>query len=120
MQAAGLTPMQLRDEIAGALTKFISQPQVTVVVSAINSRRVYLMGEVVRSGWIPLPTSMTVLEALAASGGFSPYANLKNIYVLRYQNGSPVKYPFNYKEVVSGKHTEQNIALQPGDNIVVP
>jgi len=120
VQAAGLTPMELSGVIGDGLKKYITNPQVTVTVSEINSRRVYVSGEVVRAGAFPLLPNMTVLQALSSSGGFSQFAKLKSIYVLRVEEGKQVKHPFNYKDVVSGKAPEQNILLQPGDVIVVP
>jgi polysaccharide biosynthesis/export protein len=120
VQAAGLTAAQLAAVIADGLRKYITNPQVTVGVTEINSRRVYVTGEVTRPGAFPLLPNMTVLQALSSSGGFSQFAKLKNIYVLRTEDGKQVKHPFNYKEVVSGKKPELNIPLQPGDVIVVP
>jgi len=120
LQAAGLTPVQLSSVIADGLKKYINDPQVTVSVSEINSRRIYVSGEVTRAGAFPLLPNMTVLQALSSSGGFTQFARLKNIYVLRVEGGKQVKHPFNYKDVVSGKRPEQNILLQPGDVIVVP
>jgi polysaccharide export outer membrane protein len=120
VQAAGLTAMQLAAVIADGLKKYITNPQVTVSVTEINSRRVFVTGEVTRQGAFPLLPNMTVLQALSSSGGFTQFAKLKNIYVLRTEEGKPVKHPFNYKDVLSGKKPEQNIPLQPGDVIVVP
>jgi polysaccharide export outer membrane protein len=120
VQAAGLTATQLAAVIADGLRKYITNPQVTVGVSEINSRRVYVTGEVTRPGAFPLLPNMTVLQALSSSGGFSQFAKLKSIYVLRTEDGKQIKYPFNYKAVVSGRKPELNIALQPGDVIVVP
>ena len=120
VQAAGLTPMQLAAAIGDGFKKYITNPQVTVSVTEINSRRVYVTGEVTRAGAFPLLPNMTVLQALSSSGGFTAFAKLKNIYVLRVEDGKQVKHPFNYKDVVSGKSQEQNILLQPGDVIVVP
>jgi polysaccharide export outer membrane protein len=120
VQAAGLTPMRLAAVIADGLTKYINNPQVTVTVSEINSRRIYVTGEVSRAGAFPLLPNMTVLQALSSSGGFTQFAKLKNIYVLRTDNGKQVKLPFNYKDAVNGKKPEQNVLLQPGDVIVVP
>jgi polysaccharide biosynthesis/export protein len=119
IQAAGLTPMQLRDSITEKLKKYIADPRVTVVVTAMNSRRVFVSGEVVHTGAIPLLPNMTMLQVLAAAG-FTQFANLKNIYVLRMENGKQVKLPFNYREVIKGNHPEQNIQLKPGDTVVVP
>lgn len=117
--AAGLTPMQLKDSITEKLKKYIADPRVTVVVTAMNSRRIFVTGEVTHTGAMPLLPNMTMLQALSAAG-FTQFANLKNIYLLRTENGRQVKLPFNYKDVVKGNHPEQNIALKPGDTIVVP
>jgi polysaccharide export outer membrane protein len=117
--AAGLTPLQLKDSITEKLKKYIADPRVTVVVTAMNSRRVFVTGEVVHSGPISLLPHMTMLQALSQAG-FSQFANLKAIYLLRNENGRQVKLPFNYKEVVKGNHQEQNIQLKPGDTLVGP
>ena len=120
VQAAGLTPMQLAMLITEKLKKYLADPEVTVIVTTINSRRIYIMGEVGRAGAFPLLPNMTVLQALSSAGGFSQFADLKKIYVLRNENGKQMKYPFNYKEVIKGQKVEQNILLKPGDTIVVP
>lgn len=117
--AAGLTPLQLKDSITEKLKKFISDPRVTVVVTAMNSRRVFVTGEVVHSGPMNLLPHMTMLQALSQAG-FTQFANLKAIYLLRTENGKQEKLPFNYKDVVKGNHPEQNILLKPGDTLVVP
>ena len=119
IQAAGLTPMQLRVSITEKLKKYIADPRVTVVVTAMNSRRVFVSGEVLHTGAMPLLPNMTMLQALAAAG-FTQFANLKGIYVLRMENGKQVKLPFNYRQVIKGNHPEQNIPLRPGDTVVVP
>jgi polysaccharide export outer membrane protein len=120
VQAAGLTPVQLSLSITEKLKKFIANPLVSVSVASINSRKIYIMGEIGRSGAYPLLANMTVLQALASAGSFTQFANLKKIYVMRVENGKQVKYPFNYKEVIKGNLLEQNIVLKPGDTIVVP
>jgi polysaccharide export outer membrane protein len=120
VQAAGLTPTQLANVITEGLKKYVTNPQVTVGVTEINSRRVYVTGEVLKPGAFPLQAGMTVLQALTSSGGFTQFAKIKGIYVLRTEDGKQVKHPFNYKDVVSGKHPELNILIQPGDVIVVP
>lgn len=120
VQAAGLSPMELAEVIRLDLKKYISNPQVTVSVTEINSRRVYVNGEVLRPGAYPLVPHMTVLQALSNGGGFTQFARVKNIYILRMENGKQVKLPFNYKEAINGKNPEQNIELQSGDVIVVP
>jgi len=120
VQAAGLTAMQLAGRIREGLTKYLNNPQVTVTVTLINSRRVFVTGEVARSGVLPLLPSMTVLQALSAAGGLTQFAREKKIYIVRTVDGKQVSYPFDYKGALSGKHPETNILLQAGDMIVVP
>jgi polysaccharide biosynthesis/export protein len=120
VQAAGLTPIELAGVIRDELKKFITNPQVTVSVTEINSLRIYVTGEVTKAGAYQLLPHMTVLQALSGSGGFTAFAKVKNIYVLRTENGKPIKIPFNYKEAINGKNSEQNIELQAGDVVVVP
>lgn len=120
MQAAGLTPSQLAAELTKSLNKFVTNPQVTIIVTQINSQRFYVLGEAARPGAYTLIPEMTILQALSNAGGFTPYANSKKIYLLREENGKQQKLLFNYKDVISGKRTEQNIVLKSGDTIVVP
>ena len=119
VQAAGLSPIQLADALTTKLKKYVEEPKVTVVVTQILSRRVFLIGQV-KAGAYPLLPNMTVLQALSAAGCCSEFANTKKIYVLRQENGKQAKLPFNYKQVLKGESPEQNIVLQPGDTIVVP
>jgi polysaccharide biosynthesis/export protein len=120
VQAAGLTPSELAAQITSGLNKFMTNPQVTVIVSQINSQRIYILGEVARPGAFVLIPGMNVLQALSDAGGFTPFANSKKIYVIREQNGKQVKLFFNYKEVLDGKRPEQNVDLKPGDTLIVP
>jgi len=120
VQAGGLTPTQLATQITERLKKYVTDPQVTVIVTAINSQRIYVLGEVSRAGAYVLLPGMTVLQALSSAGGFTQFANVKNIYLLREENGKQVKYSFNYKEFINGKNPQQNIAVKTGDTIVVP
>jgi polysaccharide export outer membrane protein len=118
VQAAGLTPTQLAGQITESLKKFVTDPQVTIIVREINSQRVYLLGEVARAGAYPLLPNMTVLQALSSAGGFTQFANVKKIYVLRVENGKQQKFPFNYKHALESP--DENILLKAGDTIVVP
>jgi polysaccharide biosynthesis/export protein len=120
VQAAGLTPAQLAAQITESLKKYVTSPQVTVIVATINSQRVYILGEVTRPGAFPLLPGMSVLQALSSAGGFTQFAKVKSIFVRRLENGKETKYPFNYREVISGKRPEQDILLKAGDTIVVP
>ena len=117
--AAGLTPTQLADSITTKLKKYLSDPRVTVVVTAMNSQKVYVMGEVVHTGSMALQPNMTVLQALA-SAGFTQFANTKGIYVLRMDSGKQQKIPVNYRALIKGEAMDQNLVLKPGDTVVVP
>jgi polysaccharide export outer membrane protein len=120
VQAAGLTPLQLASDIGERLKQFITEPHVTVIVTAMNSRRAYVMGQVTRQGAVPLVSNLTVLQALSSAGGPVQFANTKKIYILRTEGGEQKRLPFNYDAVIRGKSPEQNINLKPGDTIVVP
>jgi polysaccharide export outer membrane protein len=119
VQAAGLTPMQLAAAITERLKKYIGDPRVTVVVKEINSKKIYVTGEVQHTGGLQMQPGMTVLQALA-DAGFTQFANTKRIYVLRSENGVEQKIPVNYKRLVKGQAGSQDIVLKPGDTIVVP
>jgi len=120
VQAAGLTPIQLAVKIQNGLKQYITDPRVTVTVTNVNSKRIFLMGEVARPGAYPLLPNMTVLQALSSAGGFTQFSNLKKIYVLRTDQGKQLKLPFNYKAAINGTSPEQNYMLKAGDTIVVP
>jgi polysaccharide export outer membrane protein len=120
VRAAGLTPNQLAAQITTSLKKFVTDPQVTIIVTQINSQRVYILGEVLRTGAYPLLPDMTILQALSSAGGFTQFANRKKIYMFRMENGKQVRFPFDYKAVIDGKQTSENVALKAGDTIVVP
>jgi len=120
VQAAGLTPADLATEIAGRLKKFLNDPQVTVIVSQINSRRVYVVGGVVRAGAYPLLPAMTVLQAISSAGGFTVYADTKAIRIVRNVGGKQTELPFDYHAVLKGTKSSENILLEPGDTIIVP
>lgn len=121
LQASGQTPRQLEQEITKRLQSYISEPEVTVIVTESKSQRVNIMGMVAKPGAYVLTRSTTVLDAIATAGGFKDFAKQKSIYVLRQApNGTQQRIPFNYKEVIKGKNPEQNIRLQSGDTVVVP
>ena len=120
VQAAGQSPQQLAGTLTERLRKYLNEPQVTVIVTAINSQRVFVVGEVLRAGAFPMLPGMTVLQALSSAGGFTTFADVKKIHVVRLHNGKHVELPFNYRDVLKGDNPEQNIKLEPGDTIVVP
>lgn len=120
VQAAGLTPEQLRQQITSAAARLVEDPTVTVVVKEINSRKVFITGQVAKPGPYPLQGPTTVLQLIAMAGGVLEYADSKNITVMRTESGKPVSFAFNYKDVVKRKNLKQNIELKPGDTIIVP
>jgi polysaccharide export outer membrane protein len=121
LQAAGRTPLQLEQDISGKLKAYITNPDVNVMVQQINSEKFNVLGRVAHSGSYPLSTDTTVLDAIATAGGFLDFAKETGVYVLRSTPGGGQKrLAFNYKDVIKGKHPEQNIKLEPGDTVVVP
>jgi polysaccharide export outer membrane protein len=120
VQAAGLTPEQLGDALEKAASKFVTEPDATVIVREVRSRKVYVLGSgIAKSGVVPLNTDMTVLQVIAASGGLLEYAKKDDIVVIRPENGRERRFKFNFDEVVNGKKPQQNILLQPGDTVLV-
>jgi len=121
LQASGQTPLQLEQQIAKRLQSYISEPEVTVIVTDSKSQKVNILGMVPRPGEYFLTSSTTVLDAIAMAGGFKDFAKQKSIYVLRQApDGTQKRIPFNYKDVIKGKNADQNIRLQAGDTVVVP
>lgn len=120
VQAAGLTPDQLRQAIVTASTRFLRDPSVTVIVKQTNSRRVYVTGRVHRPGTYVITTPVTVLQMLALAGGVAEFAKKDRIVVMRTEAGQTVSHKFNYKDVIKGEKLEQNILLKPGDTVIVP
>jgi polysaccharide biosynthesis/export protein len=121
IQASGMTPIKLQDFISDQLKAYLENPQVTVIVKAPVSHEFNIVGEVARPGAYPLSQSTTVLDALAAAGGFQTFAKKTKIYVLRpMPGGIRVRILFNYKDVIMGRNLSENVLLKPGDTIVVP
>ncbi|PWU00839.1 MAG: sugar transporter [Terriglobia bacterium] len=116
LTAAGLTPAQLAAQISEGLLKYLNSPEVNVSVQQVNSRKYFIQGEVLHPGAYPLVVPTTIMEGLANGGGFRDFANLKKITIIRGNQ----RLKFNYKEVREGKHLDQNVLLQPGDQIIVP
>jgi polysaccharide biosynthesis/export protein len=120
VDVVGLTPVQLEKLITDGLSKLINSPDVTIIVTGINSKKIYVNGKVKKEGPIPYTYRMTVMQALSEAGGITDYAKKKAIYVLRNENGREFRFPFDYNAVLKGEKMELNIPLEPGDVIVVP
>ena len=120
VQAAGHTPDSLRAVLIKVAAKFVQEPNATVVVKEIHSRKIYVTGMVLKGGTFPLVGDMTVMQAIALAGGLQEYADAKNIVIIRKEDGNERYFKFNYKDVVKQKNVGQNIPLKPGDTVVVP
>jgi len=119
VRAAGLTPSQLADQIRDKLKKYVQDPNVSVVVSQIHSKVIYLIGEVGKTGPVEMTPDMTLLEAISSAGGLSEFANKKKIYILRDEGGKRQRIPVHYKEALTGNRA-LDLTLKSGDTIVVP
>ena len=120
VKVVGMTPVQLQTLLAEKLKPYVTVPQVTVAVTEIRSRKVYLIGHAAREGTFAINSSTTILQIITQAGGLKDFAKRKKIYILRQQGTEQAKLLFNYDDVIRGRHIEQNILLQPGDTIVVP
>jgi polysaccharide export outer membrane protein len=119
VQAAGLTPLRLADQIKEKLKKYVQDPNVSVVVSQIHSKVIYMIGEVAKPAPVEMTPDMTLLEAISSAGGLTEFANKKKIYILRNVSGKRVKIPVHYKQALAG-NLALDLPLKPGDTIVVP
>jgi polysaccharide export outer membrane protein len=119
IQASGLTATQLGNQIAIKLKKFMQDPNVTVLISQIHSKVIYLLGEVMKKGPVEMTAGMTLLQAVSSAGGMTDFANTKKMYILRMVGGKQTSIPLHYKLALKGDGAE-NLTLQPGDTIVVP
>ncbi len=120
VQAGGLSPIQLRDSITERLKEFVDDPDVTVIVSEINSFKIFINGEVVRPGMYRLQSKTTILEAISLAGGFTPWASPNRITVVRKGKDGEKRIRVRYNKIIKGKDPEGNIMLKPGDTIIVP
>jgi polysaccharide biosynthesis/export protein len=120
VDVAGLTPDQIRERITELAKRYIEDPNATVVVKQINSRKVYITGNVERPGTFPLLRSTTVLQLIALAGGLKEFANAGDIVLVRTEGTKQESYTFNYDQLKNRKNLSQNIFLKPGDTIIVP
>ena len=120
IQAGGLTPSQLRESVNTLALRYMEEPGVTVIVKQINSRKLYITGQVDKPGPYSISGPTTVLHLISMAGGLKEFIDGKRILIMSSKDGKQTVRLFNYREVTSGKHLEQNIELQPGDIVVVP
>ncbi len=120
LQAAGLTPIELKQKIEAGLKKYVEFPYVTVQVKKPDSKKIYILGEVLKTGEYPLEKRLTVLQAFALAGGFTEWASKKEIILLRYEDGKEKIYRVDYRKIIDGKDPSNNLVLRPHDTIIVP
>jgi len=120
VQAAGLTPLDLKRDIEAKLKAYVGTPVVTVTVRVPSSKQFYILGEVMRTGEYPLVKHLTVLQAFALAGGFTEWASKKEIILLRTEGGKDKIHRINYKNIVKGQDLSQNLKLRADDTIIVP
>jgi len=120
MQASGISPGELRDKIESRLKEYLNAPTVTVIVEAIQSYRIYVVGKVQKPGALIVEKPVTVLQALAIAGGFQDFAKDSEITVIRSLAKENIVFDFNYRDVIKGRQPMQNILLRSGDVVVVP
>jgi polysaccharide biosynthesis/export protein len=120
LQASGLTPFELKQQIENGLKKYVEHPNVTVEVRDPQSKKFYILGEVVNTGEYPLVKKLTVLQAFAIAGGFTEWASKREIILLRNEDGKENIHRVNYRRIIDGKDLSQNLELQPNDTIIVP
>ncbi len=121
IQAGGLTPSELCEAVKAVARRYVEDPSVTVVVKQINSRKLFITGQVEKPGPYPMSGATTVLQLIATAGGLKEFTDGKRILIMRTDKaGKQISYVFNYRQVTEGKNLEQNIELRPGDTVVVP
>jgi polysaccharide export outer membrane protein len=120
VQAAGLTVQQLEEAIVSALKQHIRELQVTVSLQEVHSFRIYVLGEVMRPGMFELSGAVTVVQAIAMAGGFTPFASRSKVIIVNPKMNSDQRRSFDYASFVNGKEGNQNIILHPGDTVLIP
>ena len=120
IQAAGLTPLQLKEKLTERLKQFIENPNVTVVVMEANSFKVYISGQISKPGIYRLRSDTTLAQIISMAGGLNEWANQKKIIIIRKENGKEKRFTINYKKIVKGEDLDSNIILKSGDTIIVP
>jgi polysaccharide export outer membrane protein len=120
ISAKNRSVVDLQEEIASRLSRYVSDPVVTVSVAQVQGNKVYVIGQVARPGFFVVNPQVDVLQALSMAGGTTPYANLNDIKILRRTGERQEVLDFRYNDVINGRRLEQNIILQSGDIVIVP
>jgi polysaccharide biosynthesis/export protein len=120
VQAAGLTPMMLKDVLENGLKNYVAAPVITVTVSTAGSQKFYILGEVSRTGEYPIVKDLSVLQAFALAGGFTEWASKNEILLIRREVGQKKVYKIDYKDMAKGKNLDQDLMIKADDTIIVP
>ena len=120
IQAAGHSIPEIRDQLVSGLSRYIPDPVVTITIEQVTGNKAYVLGQVQRPGEFVAGSRLDVTQALAMAGGFTPFAQVNDIKVLRRENGFLRAIPFRYGDIEKGKRLEQNVLLKPGDVVIVP
>jgi polysaccharide export outer membrane protein len=120
IQAAGLSPLEVKRALEAKLKDYVENPVVTVSVRSPLSKKFYVLGEVMQTGEYQMVKNLTVLQAFALAGGFTEWASKKEIILLRNEGGKEKVYRINYKEIAKGDDLSQNLKIEPDDTIIVP
>jgi polysaccharide export outer membrane protein len=120
IQAAGITPLRLKELLTQRFKEFIENPNITVMVMEANSFRVYISGEVKNPGVYRLRTETSIVQFIPMAGGFTEWARRNKIIIVRKENGREKRMKVNYKKIVQGGDLDSNVMLRPGDTIIVP
>lgn len=117
---SGLTPAEVQSLLTERYTQFVTAPSVSVLVTQINSRKIFILGQVQESGAFDILRPTNLMQALAMAGGLTEFAKTGGVIVLRETNGVKQRWKVNVDAIASGKKPEGNVMLQPGDTIIVP
>jgi polysaccharide biosynthesis/export protein len=120
VQAAGLTPMMLKDVLESGLKNYVAAPVITVTITTAGSQKFYILGEVSRTGEYPIVKDLSVLQAFALAGGFTEWASKNEILLIRREAGQKKVYKIDYKDMAKGKNLEQDLMIKADDTIIVP
>lgn len=120
VQAAGLTPMELRDSLMKKLVEFVPSPEIAVIVTEVKSLMISVIGQVLKPGRYDLKSAPTIMDALASAGGFKEFAARSRIVVIRSEGGVSKRVPFDYDRMSAAKNPQENFLLRRGDIVVVP
>lgn len=120
IQAAGRTPLELKQDLQDRLKDFVEAPFVTVSVKNSESQKFYILGEIMKAGEYPIVKNLTVLQAVALAGGFSEWASKNEILLFRDENGTKKTILINYRDLVKKKDFSNNVQIQADDTIIVP